>query len=78
MRDVTWWKVVLAFVLTFVGIHGFAAWRGPLAFYDTGMYSVPQYTLPSAGLAFLLTLFVNGIRWVVILLPSGTRLPAPA
>ncbi len=49
MRAVTLWKVPVAFVLTFVGVYGLAAWRGPVGFYDTGVFSVPQYTLPSAG-----------------------------
>ena len=77
MRDVTWWKGVLAFVLTFVGVFAFAAWRGPVGFYDTGVFSVPQYTLPSVGWVFLVTLLVNAIWWLVVLLPSGVKRAAP-
>ena len=78
MRDVTLWKVLLAFVLTFVGVYALAAWLGPLGFYGTGAYSVPQDALPEAGLVFVVTLVVNAIWWVVILLPSGIKRPAPA
>lgn len=78
MRDVALWKVLLAFVLTFVGVYALAAWRGPLGFYDTGVFSIPQNTLPSVGWVFVVTLVMNVIWWVVLLLPSSMKRSMPA
>lgn len=78
MRDVTLWKALLAFVLTFVGVYALAMWLGPLGFYGSGIYSVPPDTLAEAGLVFEVTLVANAIWWFVILLPSGIKRPAPA
>lgn len=73
MKDVSWSRVVTAFVVTMSALYGIALLQGPTGFYTGVMVSSPIGGTPSVAWIFVYALVANAIWWGILFFPSRSK-----